>query len=65
MPECSVCYREVDEDEVIYCYDCGRPLWEDCGYLRLCPDCEEVWEIEEKWTRSCELQRKFEGGFRF
>jgi len=37
----------VDEDEVIYCYDCGRPLCEDCGSLRLCPDCEEVWEIEE------------------
>lgn len=47
MLECSVCGGEVDEDEVTYCYDCGMPMCEDCGSLRLCPDFKEVWEIEE------------------
>ncbi|MFQ6074887.1 MAG: hypothetical protein ACE5Z5_01960 [Candidatus Bathyarchaeia archaeon] len=32
MPVCSICGRESDEGEAVYCYDCDRPLWESVRY---------------------------------
>jgi predicted amidophosphoribosyltransferase len=44
--ECSKCGKEIPKDSVICCDMCGAPLCEECGNLRLCSACAELWEAE-------------------
>ena len=46
MPICMNCGKEIN-DEVVYCYDCGSPLCEECVSIGLCSSCEEALEDEE------------------
>lgn len=40
MQACINCGEAISDDEVVYCYDCGRPLCEDGDSIGLCSSCE-------------------------
>lgn len=44
--KCSECGREIPENEVEYCKQCGAPLCPECEVNGMCPRCSELWEAE-------------------
>lgn len=56
MSRCSVCGKEVGEEEAIRCWECGKTYCPGCANrdptireLGVCPDCEETYEAEEDY----------------
>lgn len=48
--KCFGCKKEVDEDEIKHCRECGVRLCDDCyydGVQGICEECE--WEEDEMY----------------